>query len=912
LALESSNEDFALLEQLFDQALALPVEQREPFLREQCGNDAHLLERLRLLLVAHESEQQASETRQRAADEKSDLPRRRLGPYEVESLLGRGGMGAVYLAHRADGQYEKKVAIKIVDLPLATEAFFDRFRQERQILAGLDHPNIARLLDGGVSDDGILFLVMDYVEGIRIDVYCVTHKLDLQAKLRLFISVCGAVQFAHQNMVVHRDLKPDNVLVSEDGVPHLLDFGTAKLISRDSSIEQRGLTREGFLSFTPEYASPEQVLGRPVATTSDTYSLGVLLYQLLTGHLPYQLNEFTAEEMIHIICERPADRPTSTDGTFPNADLEAILSKALRKETDQRYQTAEQFAADVQAFVDNKPVLARKGNLHYRTLKFIHRNRLAISFAAVLVATVIAGVAGVMWQAHAARLAEQSAESSANDLSRLSDTLLSELDDAIKQLPGSTGAQQVLVARVLEHLDRMSHNYRSNPVTQISLVNAFVRLANLQANPYEQNLGDTAGALNSLSKAMAIAEPLAKARPRDPAALLALARAQDARGEILSAAEDSVGAAQSLEASTRTYDQLLATPAASAALFFEAGSVIDTLGDVMGQDTGFADTGAALRQYRRAIDFDNRALAIDPSFMRSRRGLVTMQMKIGNVELDTAPALALTDFRGAMAKLEALPQSEQSTLYLIRTRGLLLRKQAIALSELGRYAEAHPLFDASTVIYQKIAAADPKDARALRDLDRLLEIEAFSYETAADPLLAAPRSSAKTNLATAKKLEAERADVIKRLLQNSPQNAVLQQELASITIRMDGLLDGSDPKDSNVIQRDRAALKPLASAVADSKASTMQLDLAFHAFMEAKPDNLRDPAEALHCAERGVALTHRKDPSWLLSLAQAYRASGNSKEAMLSAKDGLALLPNDAADQNFRLRKLLDSETSPR
>ena len=905
------NEDFALLEDLFDQALALPDEQREAFLRERSGRNTILLDRLKALLTAHDSEEEASEARQQAPTEKYVTPRRRLGPYEVGSLLGRGGMGAVYLAHRADGQYEKKVAIKIVDLPLATEAFFDRFRQERQILAGLDHPNIARLLDGGVSDDGILFLVMDYVEGIRIDEYCVRRKLNLQAKLRLFISVCGAVQFAHQNMVVHRDLKPDNVLVSEDGVPHLLDFGTAKLISRDTSVEQRGLTREGFLSFTPEYASPEQVLGRPVAATSDTYSLGVLLYQLLTGHLPYQLNEFTAEEMIRIICERPADRPTSAGGTFPDADLEAILSKALRKETDQRYQTAEQFAADVQAYVDNKPVFARKGNLQYRALKFARRNRLAISFAAVLLATVMTGAVAVLWQGHAARVAERSAEASANDLSQLSDTLLSELDDAIKQLPGSTGAQQVLVARVLEHLDRMSANNRNNPVTQVSLVNAFVRLANLQANPYEQNLGDTAGALSSLSKAMAIAEPWGRTRPRDVTALLALARAEDARGEILSVANDNAGAAQNLEASTKTYDQILAMPAASPALFFEAGSVIDTLGDVMGQDIGFADTEAALREYRRAIDFDNRALAIDASFMRARRGLVSMQMKVGNVELDSAPALALNEFRGAMAKLEALPQSEQSSLYTLRTRGLLLRKQAVALSELGRYAEADPLFDASTVIYQKIAASDPKDTRALRDLDRLLSVEAFSYETAADPLLAAPGSSAKANLSAAKRFEAERADLIGRLLENSPRSAVLQQELASVTIRIDALQD-ADASNSRVIQRDHAALKFLESAAAYSKASTMLLDLAFHAFMEAKPDNLRDVDEALRCAERGVALTHRKDPSWLLSLAQAYQATGDTKEAALSAKDGLALLPNDAADQNFRLRKLLNSAASPR
>jgi serine/threonine protein kinase len=905
LPTDSPNDDFALLEQLFDQALALPADQREAFLRQRCGSNTLLLDRAKALLSAHDNEQEASEVRQQAAGEKSVPLHRRFGPYEVESLLGRGGMGAVYLAHRADGQYEKKVAIKIVDLPLATEAFFERFRQERQILAGLDHPNIARLLDGGVSEDGILFLVMDYVEGTRIDEYCRTHALDVPAKLRLFLSVCAAVQFAHQNLVVHRDLKPDNVLVSEDGVPHLLDFGTARLISRDTSTETRGLTREGFLSFTPEYASPEQVLGRPVATTSDTYSLGVLLYQLLTGRLPYELNEFTAEEMIRIICDRPAARPTSTDGTFPDADLEAILGKTLRKETDQRYPTAEQFAADVQAYLDNKPVLARKGNLRYRTVKFALRNRLAITFTAVLVATIIAGVAGVLWQAHAARLAEKSAETSANDLSRLSDTLLSELDDAIKQLPGSTGAQQVLVARVLEHLDRMSHNYRTNPVTQISLVNAFVRLANLQANPYEQNLGDKTGALDSLSKAMAIAEPLAKSRPNDSTVLLALARAQDARGEILSFADDSPGAAQSLEASINTYDQVLATPAASPALYFEAGSVIDTLGDVMGQDTGFADADAALRNYRRATEFDLRALNIDPTFLPARRGLVTMQMKIGNVELDTAPAAALIDFRGSMSRLDALPPAEQSRLDLTRTRALLLRKQAFALSELGRYAAAAPLYAASTTIYQKIAAADPKDVRALRDLNRLLTNEILSYEAAADPSLAAPGSSNKTTLAALKQFEAERMDVLKRLLQNSPQNAALQQEHASVTVVSDSLQTSSDPA---ALQQDRAALKLLESAAADSKSSTMQLDLAYRAFTRAKPDTLRDPAAALRCAQRGVLVTHSKDASWLLSLAQAYSATGDAIQAASTAKDGLALLPNDTANQNFRLRKLLQAQ----
>jgi serine/threonine protein kinase len=905
LPIEPTHDDgFSQLEHAFDQALGMPAAERESFAQKVFAHDAVMLQQLRTLLAAHDSEQAASELHVIAARETEPSAGRRLGPYEVESLLGRGGMGAVYLAHRADGQYEKKVAIKIVDLPLATEAFFDRFRQERQILAGLDHPNIARLLDGGVSDEGILFLVMEYVEGTRIDTYCETHHLTVEAKLRLFIAVCGAVQFAHQNMVVHRDLKPDNVLVSEDGTPHLLDFGTAKLMSRDTTVETQGLTRAGFLSFTPEYASPEQVLGRPVATTSDTYSLGVLLYRMLTGRLPYQLHEATLEEMVRIICERPFDRATSTDNTFPNADLEAILGKALRKEADQRYQTAEQFATDVQAYLDHMPVLARKGNLRYRASKFVRRNRLALSFAAVLAVTVVAGLAGVLWQTHAARAAEHQSEASANELSRLSDSLLSELDDAIKQLPGSTGVQQVLVARVLEHLDRMSHDPHSGVVTQLSLVDAFVRLGNLQGNHYEQNLGDTPGALASLDKALAIAQPLAKAQPRDPAVLLALARAQDARGEILSFADDNAGAAASLDASSKTYDQLFTISTATPALLFEAGVVNDILGDVMGQDTGFADAEAALRSYHRAIDFDNRALAINPDFMPSRRGLVSMQMKIGNVEVETAPAAALTEFRGAIVKLNALPPTEQATVNLRRTRALLLRKQGLALAELGQYAEAAPLFDQSTAIYQAISNADAKDVRALRDIDRLLTNETFSYETAADPLLAEKGVSPKASIASAIKLEAERTDVLRRLVQMSPDDISVKQELAAVTVRMDALQTATAAN----VARDHEALDLLRKAAFDTRSAPSQLDLAFHAFAEANPTSLRDPSVALHCAQQGATLTHRKDPTWLLSLAQAYRTSGDVAQAKGAAQEGLALLPGDPSEQASRLHKLLDAE----
>ena len=264
------------------------------------------------------------------------------------------------------GSTERQVAIKLVDLPLATEILFERFRQERQIVAGLEHPNIARMLDGGVSDDGVLYLVLEYVEGVPIDAFVKTRKLPLEDVLRLFVKVCNAVQFAHQNLVIHRDLKPDNMLVSSDGEPHLLDFGTAKLLSADTAGDRLGLTRQSFLSFTPAYASPEQVLGKSITTATDTYSLGVMLYLLLNGRLPYELSEFTIEEMIEVICRQPPAPVSRGNTVFPDADLEAILNKAMRKEPEQRYATAQEFAADINAYFEERPVLARKGTLRYK------------------------------------------------------------------------------------------------------------------------------------------------------------------------------------------------------------------------------------------------------------------------------------------------------------------------------------------------------------------------------------------------------------------------------------------------------------------------------------------------------------------------------------------------------------------
>ena len=553
-----SHEMLPRIEAIFNEALALPEGDRQAFVGVRCRGDAALMKDVYSLLRACAEEELITGARlsRKPLEGSTENQHRRIGAYEIDRLLGRGGMGAVYLAHRADGSFEQQVAIKLIDLPLATDLFRERFRQERQILAGLTHPLIARLLDGGLTSEGEPFLVMEYVDGIPIHRFCEANRLSLSERLSLFGRVCEAVQFAHQNLVVHRDLKPDNILVTPDGTPRLLDFGTAKLLSPSAVLLGSEFTRQGFQSFTPQYASPEQVLGNPITTASDTYSLGVLLYLLLTGVLPYSLKEFTTAEMVRVICEQPPQRPLLPGGKRLDADLEAIVLKALRKGPEDRYLTAVALASDVQSYLAGRTVTARQGTLRYRAGKFIRRHKVALLGAALVLASLTLGIAGILWQARVANVERRKAEARASDLRELSNSLLSELDEAIKELPGSTGVQRLLVTRVLEHLDRASKDATGDRLTQLDLVNAYTRLGNIQGNPYDQNLGDRAGALASLDKALEVASSLTSTFPGDHDVLRALASVLQARSEVLWGIPKTAEAVASMQAAVQILDKL--------------------------------------------------------------------------------------------------------------------------------------------------------------------------------------------------------------------------------------------------------------------------------------------------------------------------------------------------------------------
>lgn len=464
---------FAEVRALFERAIDEEPSDLGTFLIALAPDDAELRQSVRDLLEAHH---QTGATLQAPISHES-LPRRelesdrsgtRVGPYEVTRQIGVGGMGAVYEGIRADEVFEKRVAIKFLRRGVESDLAVRRFRYERQILANLSHPNIAALLDGGVTPDEQPWFAMEYVPGVPITRWCVEQHLDIRARLILFHQVCAAVQHAHQNLVVHRDLKPGNILVTEDGTVKLLDFGIAKLLREEEGVDQLPATQGGARVFTPEYASPEQVRGLPVGTASDVYALGVVLSELLTGRRPFDLHGKLIAEIEAIVCTTPPPAPSTlltpaTARTLAGrslgsarhkveGDLDAIILTALRKDPERRYGSAEQLLRDVGAYLDGMPVSAGPERLSYRIGKFLGRRRIEVGAAALLLLSLVGGIVATSRQATAAEGERQRAE-------QISDFLTSMLGAAD---PGALG-RDVTVREVLDSASVRADSSKGNP-----------------------------------------------------------------------------------------------------------------------------------------------------------------------------------------------------------------------------------------------------------------------------------------------------------------------------------------------------------------------------------------------------------------------------------------------------------------
>ena len=549
---------------VLDQALELNPAERSAFLTQVCDGNQVLRQEVESFLAGDSDGKEgflekpwANATI--AEDETQSWVGRRIGSYEVIEMIGEGGMGSVYRAARADEQYKKQVAIKVVKRGLDTPFALARFRAERQILANLEHPNIARLLDGGTTDAGLPYVVMELVEGVPIDEYCESHRLSIEERLRLFRTVCLAVQYAHQHMVIHRDLKPGNILVTAEGTPKLLDFGIAKILDPELFPGMAEATISLMRILTPEYASPEQVRGETISTASDVFSLGVVLFVLLTGCHPFRFDNRSPDAIARVICDTEPPKPSTavrrTAKTASSADaqqetgrrsitalvdspgklskrlrgdLDNIVLMALRKDPQRRYASAEQLAEDIRRYLENLPVIAGKDTAGYRLSKFVIRHKAGSASAA---ATVLLLLAALFVTLHEARVARQQAwfanqqaqiareqrvraEKRFNEVRKLANSLMFEIHDSIRDLPGATKARELLVRRALEYLDGLSQE-SGDPTLQRELAAAYERIGDVQGYTGAANLEDFAGASLSYAKALAIRKSLAAANPSD-------------------------------------------------------------------------------------------------------------------------------------------------------------------------------------------------------------------------------------------------------------------------------------------------------------------------------------------------------------------------------------------------------------
>jgi non-specific serine/threonine protein kinase/serine/threonine-protein kinase len=657
----------------------------------------------------------------------------RIGPYAVVREIGRGGMGAVYLAVRDDDEYQKAVAIKLVKRGMDSDLVLRRFREERQILAHLEHPSIARLLDGGTTESGQPYLVMEYVEGLPIDRFCEARSLDVRGRLRIFRGVCEAVHHAHQALVVHCDLKPRNVLVTEKGEPKLLDFGIAKLLSTE---EPGTLTVTRVRQMTPEYASPEQVRGEALTTSTDVYSLGVVLYELLTGRRPYRFEAYGVTELERLICLEdprlpseglalPEEAPTRQNDADAGparggeaarrrrelrGDLDTIVMKAMRKEPSRRYASAAELGEDVRRHLEGLPVLARPDSVGYRAGKFVRRHKAGVVAAALVMLSLLAGILVAASQARIARAERAKALRRFGEVRQLAQSLLFEFHDSIQDLAGATPARELLVKRGLTYLDGLARESGDDPGLQAELAGAYQKVGDVQGRPGFANLGDREGALASYRKALALRESLPPGGP--PERTRDLAVVHERIGDALLVGSDAAGARESYAEAVRLRESLAAA-GQSDELRAELARGHQRMADALAA-TGDA-TGAAAAQAKALAVQIERGTKADAT-PAARRDLFIGYTKAGNRKMEAGEKeAALELYRQGLALATAIAAADPTNARARREAAVAHDKVGDALRATGDREGAFREYGTALDLREALSAADPRNAELVRD-----------------------------------------------------------------------------------------------------------------------------------------------------------------------------------------------------
>lgn len=1000
------------IDRIMQQALELSATERNSFIDRACQGDDQLRSEISSLLSA--DCRMGDFLNHSILSRDGELPAngRRIGAYRIEREIGRGGMGAVYLAERADDQFRQQVALKLIKRGMDTDEVVRRFHYERQILASLNHPNIARLLDGGTTEDGLPYFVMEYIEGEPLTDYCQRKEYGVESRLQLFLQICAAVQHAHTNLIVHRDLKPSNILVTSDGMVKLLDFGIAKLLNTN----EVGLsTLHGQRPMTPEYASPEQIRGQNITTASDVYELGVTLYELLTSNRPYRFNKQNAEEIARIVCEQEPLSPSASVQSNEKlrrrlaGDLDNIVLKAISKEPERRYASVEQLAEDVRRHLEGQPVSARPDTIGYRAGKFISRHRAGVAAASMLLATLLAGIIATSWQARIARAqqlraefertnaqiqrtvaesqknraeaetvraekalvevqaernrgeqalsiakaerakaeralnlvkAERArAESEKNraeaerakaaqrfdDLRKLATSFLFEFHNSIRDLPGTSKAQHLVVSKATEYLDKLAKDAGDDPTLQHEVAASYIRLASIQGTNVAQTaaLGDGAGEMASNRKALSILESLTAAHPDNQAMLSDLAKLHLAMGaKFLDGGNEAAAFDHASKGIEIRRKLSLAQPENPNARFELATALrqfwvvaantghVSIAFDSLSQSVAISEELAAAHpqnpQYRNYSAITNRELgfqlwlrgylaeawqryrnsqeilekdfASDPVSIGKRRGVFIISISIGELLIRTGRTdEALKVFQRARDLMEELVNKDPANIQSLRDYSLSIQGVSAALEAAGEFKEALDQYQKSVAINERLAATDSTNTRYQRDLGE----HYYSMSKLLDEL-----GETEQSLAYARKAQ----KLFEAMIAREPKALHVRRQTAWNLIQLGKMLARTGQSEE-ARQHTRRAQEILKEVADWPETIGLYINEYVSSLLSCEPADMRDPAIALKYAKLAVELTRSNDPNILKTLALAYQLTGDQTLAAETAQKALALIP---------------------
>ena len=697
---------FRRLEALYDEAAPMAPAERVRFIQDSCADD----EELRRELLAAFGDRGSGFTHivAHAAASASEVEDywsgRRMGPYRIVRPLGHGGMGAVYLAVRDDDQFHKEVAIKTLKFELDGRPAVSRFLHERQILAHLEHPYIARLLDGGTTEQGTPYIAMEYVAGVPITEWCDSRHLSIEQRLQLLRQVCEAVEYSHQHLIVHRDIKPGNILVTPDGIPKLLDFGIAKLLDAEAPAPMGTATGAGLM--TPDYVSPEQVRGEAVSLATDVYALGAVMYQLLTGQRPHRLERYDAVEIARVVCETEISPPSAHGHRRLRGDLDNIVLKAMQKDPSRRYSSVVGLSDDIRRHLEGLPIVARPDTPIYRTTKFVRRHWIGVS---ATVAVVVSLAIGAVVAVHEARVAQRRFA----QVRELANTFLFQFYDQVAPLAGSTAVRASIVETARKYLDGLSKEAGGDTDLVLELAQAYERLGNVQGVTRTSNLGQVADARRSFKNALDLYEQLPARDRSSPAVRLRIARVLQAssRLEYSSNHEDAADGFTS-----RMLRMLDGLRDPEARLLRAVGE--RSLGDIRLRQGRPAEALALMESAFRALQelrsagFNDQALSQEIGTTQERLA----SARVGTGDLDGAANAYQELLRTTEPCDERNPSPAICRRLVVRLGAAADVYGAVDRPNLDEPARAASLYEQSLHVKERIAALDDHDRQARFDL----------------------------------------------------------------------------------------------------------------------------------------------------------------------------------------------------